>query len=252
MNEPITTIIVDDEAAGIKMLRTDLELCQGIKIINTFTSVEKAKKAILKQQPHLLFIDVEMPEMKGTESLQELSDYFHSNMCIVFCSTQEKHLIDALRMSAFDFLLKPYKLEDLLQIIGRVKHKFTTNNIRFEHSIRKLLSDDRKFALQIVTGLLMLKRSEVIYFQYNSYLRSWQIFLTEERVFKLRTNMTAKDILNISLSFFQVNQDVIINIDYMTSIDMSYHCILRHPYNNLNIIVSRRYYSKLKEALEII
>jgi two-component system LytT family response regulator len=253
MDKSISTIIVDDEQACIKTLCTDLEQYPEIEIIETLTSAEKAKKAILKQQPQLLFLDVEMPKTSGIELLQEIRAAIHSNICVVFYSAFDKYLIDALRASAFDYLLKPYLPEELSDIIERVKEKIRTRNANFEQSIRRLLSDDRKFALQTVTGLLLLRRSEILYFQYYNNTRSWHIILINQTTHKLRINTTAKEILNISLAFYQVSQDCIVNIDYLASIEnTTFRCLFYPPYDKLDIAVTRRYYSKLKEALEII
>jgi len=125
-------------------------------------------------------------------------------------------------------------------------------NMFIGQSNQRLGSDEQKFALHTVTGLLLLKRSEVIYFQYNDNLRSWQVYSNGGRISKLRTCITAKDILNISPSFFQANHFVIVNIDCLASIDTQLHCIFHPPYNNLDITISRTYYHKLREILEII
>jgi len=190
--------------------------------------------------------------MNGIEWLQELKRSLHSNTCIVFYCENEKYWKDALRVSAFDYLLKPYQQEDLRQIIERVRYKFQNNDSGFEQSVRKLLLDDRKFALQTVTDFLIVKRSEVIYFQYNNSSHVWHVFLTEQRTAKLRVSITAKDILNLNHSFCQANHSVIINIDYLASIDKNSQCVLYPPYDQLEIVISRRYFSKLKESLEII
>jgi len=252
INGPITTIIIEDDPVWSETLYKDLEKHPEIKVLETITSVENAKRRNLKHQPHLLFINAETPEMNGIEGLHEITRFLHSNACVVFYCESEKYLIDALRVSAFDFLSKPYQHEDLNRIIERVKYKFGAGNGHFEQSIRRLLSDDRKFALQTVTGLLIIKRSEVIYFQHNSSLHIWQIFLTENRTAKLRGSTTAKEILNISHFFCQVNHNMIVNIDYLASIDTHSRCLLHPPYDCIEITVSRRYFSKLKEMLEII
>jgi DNA-binding LytR/AlgR family response regulator len=129
---------------------------------------------------------------------------------------------------------------------------FLSNKSDFEQLALKLLADNRKFALQTITGFLILKRSEVVYFQYNSSSHVWQIFLTENRTAKLRLSITAKEILNICSSFCQINHNVIVNIDYLASIDKNFSCTLYPPYNHLEIAFSRLFFSKLKETLEII
>ena len=61
MSEEITVVIVDDEIASIRNLSNDLSAYSDIRILETTTSVEKARKIIIRQQPDLLFLDVEMP-----------------------------------------------------------------------------------------------------------------------------------------------------------------------------------------------
>jgi two-component system LytT family response regulator len=255
MDKPITTLIVDDEQACIKTLCADLKQYSEIEIIETLTSTEKAKKAILKQQPQLLFLDVEMPKMNGLELLKEISSLLHSDMCVVFYSAFDKYMIDALRVSAFDFLQKPYLPEELQQIIERVKEKINipSQEINLEQSISRLISGDRKFAIQTIKGLLILHHSQVHYFQYFKDCRCWQIILTNGKTIRLRVNTTAKEILNINASFFQVRQEYIINIDYLASIENGSHrCIFYPPYHTVDIKITLPYYSKLKDALAII
>ena len=249
----ITAMIVDDEAACIQSLSRDLSAFADIKIIATSTSSEKAKGSIIKLQPDLLFLDVEMPQKNGIQLLQEIRQEVHATLWVVFYSAYDRYLIDALRTSAFDYLLKPYQMKELELIIERVKTLLSTHSQNFEQSMRRLLSDDRKFALQTLTGLLLLKRSDVIYFQFLNESRCWQMMLSDGTCHKMRSTITAKDLLNISGSFAQIGQDCILNIDYLISIENgNLKCIFYPPFQNLDITVSRRYYARLKELLEII
>ncbi|MDL2223243.1 LytTR family DNA-binding domain-containing protein [Bacteroidales bacterium OttesenSCG-928-M11] len=253
MNNKISTIIVDDEPACIKSLVNDLANFEYIEVLETITSPEKAKKAIIKQQPQLLFLDVEMPRINGIDLLCDIRNAIHNNTCVVFYSAFDKYMIDALRASAFDYLLKPYMFEELKAIIERAKEKIKTQQADFEQSIRRLLADDRKFALQTITGLLLLRRSEVVCFQYDKSIRCWKMTLTDMTTHKLKFSTKAKELLNISTTFAQISQDCIVNLDYLISIENStLRCLLTPPFTNFNMIVSRRYYSKLKETLEII
>jgi len=253
MTKPISAIIVDDQPACITSLSNDLAAFPEVQIIETVTSSEKAKKVIIKQQPNLLFLDVEMPKMNGIELLQEVRGSVHAGMCVVFYSAFEKYMIDALRVSAFDYLLKPYLPKELSLIVSRVKDKLEKQQVNFEQSIRQLLADDRKFAIHTLTGLLLLKRSDILCFQYIANSRCWQMTLTDLSTYKLRLNTTAKDLLNLSISFIQVNQECILNIDYLMSIEnKTFRCVLQPPFLELELFASRRYYTKIKEALEII
>lgn len=121
MNRIISVIIVDDEPTSIEVLKKDLQQYPDIEVISTTSSAEKAKKLILKYQPELLFMDVEMPEMTGFELIESIQDEISPETRVVFYTAYDKYLLDALRASAFDYLLKPYLPEDLEKLMERVK-----------------------------------------------------------------------------------------------------------------------------------
>lgn len=249
----ISTMIVDDESTAIRNLVQSLSAFPEIKVVETTTSVEKAQLAIVKQQPDLLFLDVEMPHKNGIKLLQEIRPFVHPNLYVVFYSAFDKYMIDALRMAAFDYLLKPYMPEELSAIIARVKENMEMKPLNFEQSMRRLLSDDRKFAIQTVTGLLLLKRSDIFGFHFDDATHCWQMTLTDQKQYRLRSGTSAKELLNISASFLQITQDQILNADYLISIEnKTLRCLLYPPFEKVELVVSRRYYAKIKEVLEII
>ena len=112
MTNTIKTIIVDDEINSIHNLEEDLKAYPEIEILDTITSSQKAKKSIIQYQPDLLFLDVEMPYINGIELLQEIRPYVRNSMRVIFYSAFDKYMLDALRASAFDYLLKPYQTNE--------------------------------------------------------------------------------------------------------------------------------------------
>lgn len=249
----ITAMIIDDEIKSIENLSHDLEAYPDITVIESTTSALKGQKSIVKLQPDLLFLDVEMPKLTGVDLLQEIRPYIHSEMYVVFYSAFDKYMIDALHASAFDYLLKPYRPNELLQIIERVRKKIEARSTNFEQSMRHLLSDNCKFALQTMTSLLLLRCSEILYFCYLDDLRCWQVTLTNMEHHRLRMTIKSKNILAISQTFIRINSNCILNTEYLCSIENNtLRCVLYTPFENLELTASRRHYSKLKEMLEIL
>ncbi len=253
MNEQIKTVIVDDEQGGIDTLNADL-LCYGdVRVVGTATNVDKAKKMIIDCQPDLLFLDVEMPKQSGFELLQDIRPLIRSAMNVVFYSAFDKYMIDALRASAFDYLVKPYRLEELNLIMERVRENRSAGKVSLDQSMRRLFGNERKFAMQTFTGLLLIRWADVLYFQYDADTRSWLMVLVDRTTHRLRQSVKGQEILNLTPSFLQISQDVILNADYLVSIENgSLHCVLCPPYSDIDLRVSRRYYSKIREQLEII
>lgn len=249
----ITTVIVDDEPAAIQTLSNDLSNYSDIEIIGTETSSAKAEQLITRLQPDLIFIDVEMPEKSGIELLSALHGKIHANTFVVFYSAFDKYIIDALRASAFDYLLKPYQIAELDTIVGRVRQNLKTQTINIEQSLRRLLNNDQKFALQTVTGLLLLRSSEILYFHYIDSTRCWEVILTTMKRHHLRMSTKAKDILSLNTSFIRISSNSVLNIEYLSFIENGTAiCRLYPPYNNLQLTASRRYLTKIKESLDLL
>ena len=128
MKKTITTIIVDDESNSIATLSKDLENYPEIQIIETTTSVEKAKKIIVQHQPDLLFLDIEMPKMNGREAAQEIRKLKKGKDIPIIAFTAyaikaEKEKCMAAGMN--DYISKPYKLDKLIEIIKKYDKKTT-------------------------------------------------------------------------------------------------------------------------------
>ena len=121
--DKIKVVIVDDEPQSILRLENDLAAQDDFEVIATSSSAMSAKTLVMSMQPDVLFIDVEMPGQTGFEVLQSLRDEMPMDLIVVFYSAFNKYMIDALRASAFDFLLKPYQQEELELVVGRIRQK---------------------------------------------------------------------------------------------------------------------------------
>ena len=162
--------------------------------------------------------------------------------------------MDAIHASAFDYLLKPYKSKELDDLINRLRaHVAKDEKVNIEQSLRKLLIRS-KFAVQTISGLVFVKCEEILLFQYLRELRCWQMMLAADRkLHKLRMSTTAKNLLGINPSFVQISQDYIVNLDYLCSIEnVTLKCELYSPFTDIELVVSQRYYRRLKDTLEIL
>lgn len=278
--DKIKVVIVDDEPQSILRLENDLAALEDFEVIATSSSAMSAKTLVMSMQPDVLFIDVEMPGQTGFEVLQSLRDEMPMNLVVVFYSAFNKYMIDALRVSAFDFLLKPYQQEELELVVGRIRQKmeggdgsssssssspgssFSSSSSSFEShqnpqdllGLNGLLgTSGKRLAIQTISGLLMVKPDEVFCCTFDENTRLWHLRLANGQIHKLKKQTTAKSVLSLSPSLAQVRQDCIINLDYLISIEnYTLRCIFSPPFDQENITVSRRCYKAVKEKLEIL
>jgi two-component system, LytTR family, response regulator len=86
---------------------------------------QEAIKSIQKYRPDLIFLDIEMPGMSGFEMLKKISPL---NFDVVFTTAYDRYAINAIRISALDYLLKPIDTEELNSVIMRCKEKNRQKN----------------------------------------------------------------------------------------------------------------------------
>ncbi len=262
--DKIKVVIVDDEPQSVLRLQTDLTARGDFEVVASSSSAMSAKTLVLSMQPDVLFIDVEMPGKTGFEVLQSLRDEMPSHLIVVFYSAFDKYMIDALRASAFDFLLKPYQQEELDVVAGRIRQKMagkseekssesgaaTQDLLKVDDFVGKT---NKRLAVQTITGLLMVRPEDMFCCVFDEDCRLWSVRLTNGQVYKLKKQTTAKNILTLSPSLAQVRQDCIINLDYLISIEnYTLRCIFAPPFEQEDITVSRRCYKAVKEQLEIL
>lgn len=280
MQDKIKVVIVDDEPQSIHRLQNDLATQDDFEVIATSSSAVSAKNLVMSVQPDVLFIDVEMPGQTGLEVLQSLREEMPMELIVVFYSAFDKYMIEALRASAFDFLLKPYQLEELELIVGRIRQKMKDGKDGDEKEssaapdssscpsasamasqktlelagVNGLLpTSAKRLAIQTISGLLMLKPDDVFSCTFDEATHLWQLKLSNGQIYKLKKQVTAKTILSMSSSLAQVRQDCIINLDYLLCIEnYTLRCIFSPPFDQEEITVSRRCYKAVKDQLEIL
>ncbi len=252
MSSRFDTMIVDDSKASIDVLQGDLQRHQCINLVATATDVNKAGELLSRHKPSILFIDIEMPGQNGLDFVAGMKEKIDHDVLVIFYSAFDHYLIDVLRLSAFDFLRKPYFPDELDCIIERIKKHYETQARQTQP--RSTQHSSPTIGMQTDTGIEIINVGEVVYFLYDSTVRTWQMFYSNQRAYNLRKSLTAKDILAIDTdNYVQLSQNCIVNMRYVSSIEnQSLRCQLAAPFAGAQLTVSRTYFPKLKEKLRII
>ena len=249
MKDTIKTVIVDDDPLSIGKLADDLKTFPGIKVLDTATSADKARRIIVDLQPNLLFLDIEMPGISGIDLLREIQSEIHPDMRIIFYTAHDKYFRNAMLISDFDYyLLKPYLPEELSIAIKRIQAK--ENKATVEQLLQKIILEKR-FAIQTVTGIKVLTHEDVVFFEYPKNKRNWHVHLADKQTIQLRSTITSKDILAITPNFIQINQRCVVNLSHLTNIEnKTLKCDLNdYPFEQE---ISPKYFKGIKEMLGIL
>lgn len=254
MNKQYYVVIIDDEEIGISNLSRSLSNYNEISIVGTTQSAQTGKNLILEKKPDLLFLDVEMPETSGLELLHDIKNLINWQMQVVFYTAYEKYMLEALRESAFDYLLKPYEENEFQTVMNRFFDSVDKEDklSSFIDSLSQLIPENRTFLIATITGYITLRQEQIGYFEYAKENKHWYITLQNEKHIQLKRNTKAEDIIKLSKSFAQINQQQIINIDYLAMIEGK-KCILYPPYEEKpDLIISRSFLKSVQDKFNLI
>ena len=111
-------ICVDDEAPVLENFKRKTKDIQEIENLMLFQSAKKAVEWVEKNQTDVAFLDMEMPQMNGIELAKKLKN-IDSNIRIIFVTAYEQYALDAFRVDALGYLLKPYSREEIQKELGK-------------------------------------------------------------------------------------------------------------------------------------
>ena len=168
--EPIKVILVDDEPSSLQNLEQKIsEFCPELKIVAAAAQPGEAIFLIRHHRPDVIFLDIEMPHMNGFRMLNELGDYEAE---IVFTTAYNHYAIEAIRMSAFDYLMKPVSIQDLRETVGRLRRQLAATTKErlnvLRESLNRNVNQESKIAVPTWEGLEFILIKNVVRIESSS------------------------------------------------------------------------------------
>jgi two-component SAPR family response regulator len=124
-------MIVDDEQPALDVLKLMLERTGQICVVGSFKSAVEAVLKVQSLKPDVAFIDIGMPQMSGLELAEKIVEICR-DIEIVFVTVHNQYALDAFKLNAIDYILKPLSYENVLNVIGKLKkmkpHQYSPQN----------------------------------------------------------------------------------------------------------------------------
>jgi len=208
----ISAAILDDEPRSSWLMEQKLNAFRdSISIEAIYNSPEKALKEIKTQKLDILFLDVEMPGMNAFQFLERLGEF---NFEIIFTTAHNTYILDALRVSAIDYLLKPIDEEELQKAIGRLsKRVMAKRNLKETPPAVDKQQDQSRLALPTAEGVYFVNKPMITHVEAMSNYSIFHI-ANSKKITVSRTLKEFEDTLGDG-SFLRVSRSVIINLDYV-------------------------------------
>src|SRR5436305_6678818 len=115
----LTTVVVDDEQLACDELSYLLNDFPEVEVIARGSNGLEAVELIRKMEPDLVFLDVHMPGLDGLGVVRRLRELEIDLPHFIFVTAYDQYAVEAFRLEAMDYLLKPVERGRLAETIGR-------------------------------------------------------------------------------------------------------------------------------------
>lgn len=216
----INVVLADDHVLvrdGIKAL---LEDQQGIKVIDEASNGKEAIEVIAKNQPHILIVDIRMPELNGIEVVRIINDRYKDVRTLVLSMhDSEEYVIQAIQAGADGYLLKGASKDEFLKAL----HTVAGGGKYFTGDVSSIIMNN------FVNGVVKnTSKKVVVEDPFNLTKREKQIL---NLVLQLKNNKDIAEELNISRRTAEVHR-----FNLMKKLDVKNIMELNHKANEFQLI----------------
>jgi len=215
--EKINCIVIDDESMGRKLVEENIRQIPFLHLVASCKNAFEAMEVLSKQSIDLIFSDIQMPGMLGTQFLQSLKD----KPLVIFVTAYEQYAVESFSMDVVDYLVKPVSLERFSLAAHKALKIFqaekNTNIKQPSASFETPLPKEDFFFVNVEYALVKIPIQQVTHIEgLKDYIK---IYLEGEKR-PILTKMTMKSIEArvIDHLFMRVHKSFIVNLRKIDSI----------------------------------
>ena len=223
---PLRVLVVDDEQIALDRLSDLLAQIPAVEIVGAAKTGDEAVAQIARMQPHLVFLDVEMPKMDGFDVIESLgprlADRHVPAPLFSFVTAYPQFATEAFDTGALDFLCKPVRLSRLERTIERARtalnereaaRRLNQLSTQLEElSQARVAAQDRSLWLQHRGEAVRVTVADVDWIEADGEYVKVHV---DERSFLLRSSIRAMAEQLADHGFVQIHRSSLINRDRM-------------------------------------
>ncbi|SRX74388.1 LytR/AlgR family response regulator transcription factor [Aequorivita antarctica] len=139
----IKCIVVDDEELARKLIKTYIQKVDSLECVATFENPLEALSLLKSSKIDLLFLDIQMPDIKGTDFAELINT---TDTRIIFTTAYSEYALKGFELNALDYLVKPITFKRFLSAVERLpKQESSEENyiiIKSGYDLHKVLYQD--------------------------------------------------------------------------------------------------------------
>jgi DNA-binding LytR/AlgR family response regulator len=206
----INCMILDDEPLAVQLLENYIVRTPFLTLVAKSNSPIEAKKVLASHSIHLIFLDIQMPDLNGIDFASQVNPETR----IIFTTAFSEYALSGFKANALDYLLKPFNYDEFLTAAEKARNWFELVRKNDE------LESDNLLFVKSGYHNVQIRLNDVLYFQgFKDYIK---IYLRTQGS-PILTLMTMKSLITHlpEEKFVRVHRSYIVPIDKISSSDKS-------------------------------
>lgn len=206
----IRALLVDDEFVANELLKSLIENTQIAEVCGVLTDPSDIDRQITLLKPDVLFLDIEMPGYSGLDILKKIR-ITNKAIQVVFVTAFQDYVLEALKLNAFDYLLKPVDRQELLDTLMRIKPLVLKNR-----------QEDKLFYGKVKiptnTGIELINPDKIIHLQAEGaythlVLVGGKVIFSSFNLGRIRKEHLP------GTGFLQISRSAVVNVSFLKRVD---------------------------------
>ncbi len=214
--EDLRVLIADDDEGMRSVMRKIVSRVEGFVLAGQAADGETALALTEKLKPNVVFLDVEMPGMSGVECARAIED-MDPSIIIIFATAHENYRGDAFEVYAFDYLMKPFKVERVIQTLERARDRLMLRGMRpLETPVSRPRVADGRLMLRHRDGVTFLDLKDILLVQRED--RATVLYTLNDGRYVTSDSLSEMEERLHSDAFFRCHKSYIINLNHIRDI----------------------------------
>lgn len=206
-------LIADDDKHMRLVLKKAVARHEGLELVADVGSGQEAIAVFEEQQVDVAFLDVDMPGLNGVETARMILD-MNPRCAIVFITAHDSYMRDAFELYAFDYIVKPFKLERLDNTIKRIleQKEVITSGVKEPQRIN---ADELLFKVR--DGMIVVKKEDILMVERQN---RQTVIITGNGEFALNKTLQEVETLLDDEDFIRSHKSYIIRLSAIRSLEI--------------------------------
>lgn len=197
----IHTLIVDDEPHAIEVIENHLQHFNQFDVVGKCGNAVQAFQLLQQKNVDLMFLDIKMPGMIGTDLLRNLK----SPPKVIFTTAYSEYALDAFDLSAVDYLLKPISFERFFKAMDKVYQLNDQKNYPALIHERPVSDRNSFLYLKVERKTIKVNVADIFWIEslrdYVKVVVKDNVFITKQKISLLEEMLPERDFIRIHRSF---------------------------------------------------